>query len=203
MENEIKFHQVDVIKDLDQIIYLTKQSAKLERFVKAEDLDEYATYFALRSFLSASFCLGAYLDDKLIGFITCSFRDKDKIYIDSNIVGLNLNLKNKFSRYHFLADTAIYGDTCQKLLEEEDVDTDGEITLFVVDKEYRRLSIGKKLMLSALDYYQKNKAWIIYLTSDTECNYMYYLNYDFKIKQRGVVSYPDKDVGIFIEYKTF
>ncbi len=200
---KIDYHQVDVLNDLSQIIDLTKQSAKLERFVKSDDLEEYATYFALRSFIKASFCFGAYLNGRLVGFIVGHLKDKENIYGDKNIISLYLSLKAKFSQYHFMADNEIYSETCQQLLDEEDIETDGEITLFVVDKNQRRLGIGKNLLLQALDYYQKNRAETIYLTTDTECDYTYYLNYGFKVRQRGIVSYPDKDVGVFIEYKVF
>ena len=203
MDTKINFRSVDLVKDIKRVASLTQQAVKFSRFVISKDIFDYSLYFALRSFLSATYCIGAYIDDELIGFITCDFKNKNKIYQSQELLTLNETLKKKFDDYMFLEDTKIYGNVCHDLLAKENDVFDGEITLFVVDQKNRGLGVGKQLLLQALDYYQKEQASKIFLTSDSECNYHYYEKFGFVITQTDIVPYAQEKVEVFIEVKRF
>lgn len=57
---------------------------------------------------------------------------------------------------------------------------DGEVVLFVVDREYRRQGIGRALLDHFLKYANEKEAKTIYLSTDIESNWNFYEKYGFK-----------------------
>lgn len=51
---------------------------------------------------------------------------------------------------------------------------DGEISILIVDKKYRRKNIGKKLLFKAFDLAKKDKMNKLVILSDESCNYKFY-----------------------------
>jgi len=57
---------------------------------------------------------------------------------------------------------------------------DGEVVLFVVDREYRGQGIGRALLDHFLKYANEEKLKTIYLSTDVESNWNFYEKYGFK-----------------------
>ena len=200
---EIIYKNIDLSQDLDDLIKLTKEAANLSRFVKEEDLTSYSLLFVLNDILDATYILGAYHDSSLVGLITANAFNIEKIFKNNkNIEELVKNLDKKFSDYNFLNNNHIYRETVLDLLKETKIKFESEISLFVVDSSYRKEGIGKYLLNEALNYLKNNNIKNVFLSSDSECNYKYYLKSDFQILKEKMIHYENEDsIKIFIEGK--
>lgn len=200
---EIIYKNIDLTKDLNDLIKLTKEATNLSRFVKEEDLTSYSLLFVLNDILASTFVLGAYHDSSLVGLITINAFNKNKIFKnDKNIEELAKNLNIKFSNYNFLNNNHIYRETVLDLLNETNIKFESEISLFVVDSSYRKEGIGKYLLTEALNYLKDYNIKNVFLSSDSECNYKYYLKYGFQILKDKMIRYKNEDsIKIFIEGK--
>lgn len=73
--------------------------------------------------------------------------------------------------------------------------------MFVVNKNERGSGIGRKLLTECLKIIENNHHQKIFLTSDSECNYTYYLNFGFEIVGEDFVFYKNDKVQVYIEVK--
>lgn len=202
MDSMIEIKEIEFEKDKKNLTSLTKQSVKFGRFVKENDIDDFATKFFLNAYKEATIALGAYINNVLQGFILfSSYLEKtgrkdfpEKLYE---------KLSEKFSKYKFLEDNDIYRKTCETLLVSLNQQFDGEITLFVVDKNARGNGLGKILLTKCLNLIIESNHQNIFLTSDNECNYTYYQKYGFNIEREGKVKHSKEEVTVYIETKKF
>ncbi len=203
MNNEVTLKTIDFAKDQEELIDLTKQSVKFNRFVEEKDIEDYATLFFLNAYKEASICLGAYISNLLKGFILFSSFQDEKMHHKYFPNQLYEKLSEKFSSYKYLENTEVYRETCEKLLNDLNEKFDGEISLFVVDKKERGRGLGRLLLTKWLDEIEREKHKNIFLTSDNECNYSYYKKYGFNIVKEDQVKYSKEVVTVFIETKRF
>ena len=110
-------------------------------------------------------------------------------------------VKKKFADYDYLEDTYVYRKTCDNIINRVATGVDGEITLFVVNKSERGSGIGRKLLSECLKIIENAHYQKIFLTSDSECNYTYYLKFGFKIVGEDYVFYKNDKVQVYIEVK--
>lgn len=73
--------------------------------------------------------------------------------------------------------------------------------MFVVNKSERGSGIGRKLLSECLKIIENAHYQKIFLTSDIEWNYTYYLKFGFKIVGEDYVFYKNDKVQVFIEVK--
>ena len=71
----------------------------------------------------------------------------------------------------------------------------------LLTKKERGSGIGGKLLSECLKIIENAHYQKIFLTSDSECNYTYYLKFGFKIVAEDYVSYKNDKVQVFIEVK--
>ena len=73
--------------------------------------------------------------------------------------------------------------------------------MLVVNKKERGNTIGRKLLNEFLKIIENAHYQKIFLTSDSECNYTYYLKFGFNIVGEDYVFYKNDKVQAFIEVK--
>lgn len=69
---ELELKPLNFLKDKNELLELTKQAVKFNRFVLEKDVHEYATKFFLENYKNSSIALGAYIHNELKGFILFS-----------------------------------------------------------------------------------------------------------------------------------
>ena len=79
---ELELKPLNFLKDKNELVELTKQAVKFNRFVLEKDVDEYATRFFLSSYKNSSIALGAYINNELKGFILFSSLKKEAVNKD-------------------------------------------------------------------------------------------------------------------------
>lgn len=197
---ELKLKHLNFLKDKNELVELTKQAVKFHRFVLEKDVDLYATKFFLENYKNSSIALGAYINNELKGFILFSSLKEEAINKDFPKELYEI-VKKKFADYNYLEDTNVYRKTCDNIIKRVATGADGEITLFVVNKNERGSGIGRKLFTECLKIIENNHYQKIFLTSDSECNYTYYLKFGFKIVGEDFVFYKNDKVQVYIEVK--
>lgn len=86
---------------------------------------------------------------------------------------------------------------------------DGEISIIIVDKNYRNLGLGKKMILEIFDYAKSDHMKNLQILSDESCNYKFYENVGCKKVYEKIIpnGEPDKcgnslsEVGFIYEKK--
>lgn len=91
---------------------------------------------------------------------------KNKLYESKNIKDLNV-LKQYENNYDYLP----------KELENY---FDGEVSILLVDKNYRGKSIGKKLLLEVFNLAKKDNMKNLQILTDESCNFKFYENCECK-----------------------
>ena len=133
---ELELKPLNFLKDKNELVELTKQAVKFNRFVLEKDVDEYATKFFLSSYKNSSIALGAYINNELKGFILFSSLKKEAVNKDFPKELYEI-VKKKFADYDYLEDIYVYRKTCDNIIKRVATGVDGEITLFVVNKNER------------------------------------------------------------------
>lgn len=197
---ELELKPLNFLKDKNELVELTKQAVKFNRFVLEKDVDEYATKFFLSSYKNSSIALGAYINNELKGFILFSSLKKEAVNKDFPKELYEI-VNKKFADYDYLEDTYVYRKTCENIIKKVATGADGEITLFVVNKNERGSGIGRKLLSECLKIIENAHYQKIFLTSDSECNYTYYLKFGFNIVGEDYVFYKNDKVQVYIEVK--
>lgn len=113
-------------------------------------------------------------DNKVIGicgYSKCnsnSHRIRKKFYgILKKILLNSILIPNKQAMLKYLEN---YAYTPQKLENY----FDGQISIIIVDKKYRNLGIGKKMIEKIFDYAKKDNLKNLQILSDESCNYKFY-----------------------------
>ena len=73
--------------------------------------------------------------------------------------------------------------------------------MFVANKNERGSGIGRKLLNECLKIIENAHYQKIFLTSDSECNYTYYLKFGFNIVGEDYAFYKNDKVQAYIEVK--
>ena len=93
---------------------------------------------------------------------------KKKFYhIIKRILLISQTIKNKTAIYKYMQGY----DYTPKELEKY---FDGEISLLIVDKKYRRKGIGKQLLLQTFENAKKDKMKRLQILTDESCNFEFY-----------------------------
>lgn len=98
---ELELKPLNFLKDKNELVELTKQAVKFNRFVLEKDVDEHATKFFLSSYKNSSIALGAYINNELKGFILFSSLKKEAVNKDFPKELYEI-VKKKFADYVYL-----------------------------------------------------------------------------------------------------
>lgn len=145
--------------------------------------------------------------NKLIGF--CGYakynsnkhKIKNKFYhIIKRILLMSPTIKNKTAIYKYMESY----DYTPKELEKY---FDGEITILIVNKEYRGKGIGKRLLLETFENAKKDKMKRLQILTDESCNSEFYELFGCKKVYETIIQYgesnKDNEMGYIYEKKLY
>lgn len=113
-------------------------------------------------------------NDKLIGICGYSKNNSKKYKIRKKFYNIIKRLLYKSPKIKNPKALKKYNDNYKYLPEELLNYFDGEISILIVDKNYRGKNIGKKLLLKTFELAKKDDMNMIYILSDESCNYKFY-----------------------------
>lgn len=153
---------------------------------------------------NSTIALGAYSENKLVGFIFARINFQKLKYTNLKRI-LTVNLGNKLINFFDTDDMATIYDRAnqtmlKKLMENK---PDGEITFFAVDPSIKHQGIGTQL-LKALETQLHNQQ--IYVFTDSNCDYQFYLKKGFEIfDQTDIILNSNNQTSLtcFLLYKNF
>lgn len=139
----------------------------------------YSLYILYLELSKSTVALGAYYKGKLVGFLFARFKGEALIFKDwkySLLVGLgekiiNLSAQSQMAEMYDKANKEMF----DRLTNEN---PDGEITFFATDPKLNGRGVGSRL-LKALEDHRRGR--LVYLYTDSECNYPFYLKRGFNI----------------------
>jgi len=194
---EIKIKQIEK-KDFSKAMKFTEEGMHLSWYVSNKTALYYYSKYVLYLELSKSTTvLGAYLDDKLVGFLFAKFKNEKIVFNQFRYkayCGIFTVLMKLIG-----ADNAsnVYDTVNKKMLKNfMSNNPDGEITFFAVDSKIKGKGIGT-LLLNELEKRNKNK--LIYLFSDSGSTYQFYLHRGFEESGKEEIVVPSdkgKDVPL-------
>lgn len=112
--------------------------------------------------------------DKLIGFCGYSKNSSKKYIIRKKFYSVIKKILYKSKKIQDVKALKKYNDNYEYLPQELLNYFDGEISILIVDKNYRGKNIGKKLLLETFELAKKDNMNMIYILSDESCNYKFY-----------------------------
>ena len=133
------------------------------------------------SLLSADYSKVCCDNGRVVGFLLGSIQEKNLTNQEKKIKRKLLRrfITGKYGRikkiFHFLF-AFILSEIKVKIFCSK---FDGELVLFVVDKEYQGLGIGRKLLADFLSHASDKNLKTVYLYTDIESNWRFYEKYGF------------------------
>lgn len=176
-------------KDLALARKFAVDGMHLSRYVSNKiELYLYSKYVVYLEFAKSTTVLGAYLNNKLVGFLFCCFKDETVVntpwrykiycYLFSKLMVL----------FGYKSANNLYDKANKEMLEKFMVNNpDGEITFFAVDAQLKGKGIGT-LLLDKLT--RKNKGKLVYLYTDSGSTYQFYAHRGFEEFEKREISMP-------------
>ena len=138
---ELELKPLNFLKDKNELVELTKQAVKFNRFVLEKDVDEYATKFFLSSYKNSSIALGAYINNELKWFILfSSLKEAANKDFPKELYEI---VKKKFADYDYLEDIYVYRKTCDNIIKKVATGADGEITFLLLTKTKEEVELAE------------------------------------------------------------
>ena len=189
--------------DLEKVRQFATTGMQFDKYIE----NKFALYFygkivAEMELKNSTIALGAYLENKLVGFIFARVNFQ-RLKYSTLKRNLTVNLGNKLINLFDNDDMAkTYDQANQRMLKRFMKNTpDAEITFFAVDSNIKHQGIGTQL-LKALENKLQNQ--LIYVFTDSNCDYQFYLKRGFKIFDQIDVTLDEKDstpLTCFLLYK--
>lgn len=189
--------------DLEKVRQFATTGMQFDKYIE----NKFALYFygkivAEMELKNSTIALGAYLENKLVGFIFARVNFQ-RLKYSTLKRNLTVNLGNKLINLFDNDDMAkTYDQANQRMLKQFMKNKpDGEITFFAVDSNIKHQGIGTQL-LEALENKLQNQ--LIYVFTDSNCDYQFYLKRGFKIFDQIDVTLDEKDstpLTCFLLYK--
>jgi len=115
-------------------------------------------------------------NNKLVGFAGYSNNKSKKHNLRKKFYTLIKNRLYKSKKIKDLNALKEYENNYSYLPKELENYFDGEVSILIVDNNYRGKGIGKKLLLNVFDYAKKDNMKNIQILTDESCNYKFYEN---------------------------
>ncbi len=152
---------------------------------------------------NSSFRIGAYENDKLVGFLfgRCEkerikhrFINKCKLFL----TGIRM-LFTKVGRrgLRIYKEEHKLDSKMHQMYDKED----NELVLFIVDKNYRSLGIGRNLENKFIEHLKTLNKTCFYLYTDTYSNYQYYEKHSYYRYQTMPTNYGGENAEYYIYVK--
>lgn len=114
--------------------------------------------------------------NKLIGFCGYSKESSNKHIISKKIYGFIKNSLYKSKSIKNLKAFKEYENNYNYIPEELKNYFDGEVSILIVDENYRGKKIGKKMLLEIFELAKKDNMKNLQIVTDESCNYKFYEN---------------------------
>lgn len=143
-------------------------------------------FYLYSSLLGAAFGQKAVADGKTVGFLIGKSKKGNKPYHSVPLLikmlkeFLIIMLHSDFTSKKKLSDMITISRFYTISMKKEQLNTKGNIELFVTDKEFQGLGIGKKLLNAYENYMIENECLIYHVQTDSKCNYGFYEYHNFK-----------------------
>ena len=131
--------------------------------------------------------------NKLIGFCGYSKESSNKYIISKKFYGFIKNKLYKNKNIKNLKALKEYEDNYNYTPEELKSHFDGEVSILIVDKNYRGQKIGKKLLLDVFELAKKDNMKNLQILTDESCNHMFYEKLGCKKVYETIVE--NKEIG--------
>ncbi len=179
------------LKDLNKARRFAVDGMHLSRYVNNKiELYLYSKYVVYLEFSKSTTVLGAYLDNKLVGFLFCRFKDKPAIYTPRRYKIYCKLFSKLMDFFGYQSANSLYDNANKEMLERFMVNNnnpDGEITFFAVDSKIKGKGIGTLLLNNLI---KRNKNKLVYLFSDSGSTYQFYLHRGFEESGKKEVTIP-------------
>ena len=181
------------INDLEQARKFAEQGMHLDWYVNNSlELFLYSKYVLYLELSKSTVALGAYLGERLVGFLFARFKDEEPA-IESIKHKLFLKLGSGLINLSGHKDNSdAYDQANKEMLQAfSKKNYEGELTFFAVDPELKGKRIGT-LLLEKLVSLKRGKT--IYLYTDSGSTYQFYLHRGFEI-------FSQKEVNMTVNKK--
>lgn len=143
-------------------------------------------FYLYSSLFGATFGKKAVADGKTVGFLIGKSKKGNKLYYSVPLLikmlkeFLIILLHSDFKCVTKLSDMITISRFYAIFMKKEHLNTKGNIELFVTDKEFQGLGVGKKLLNAYENYMIENECLIYYVQTDSKCNYGFYDYHNFE-----------------------
>lgn len=131
--------------------------------------------------------------NKLIGFCGYSKESSKKHRVSKKFYGFVKNRLYKSKSIKNLKAFKEYEDNYNYIPEKLQNYFDGEVSILIVDEDYRGKKIGKKLLLDIFELAKKDNMKNLQILTDESCNYKFYENLGCKKVYETIVE--NKEIG--------
>jgi len=162
------------VKEMKQAIKLLSKEWNLGKQEAEADNDICACIYLLDILQESEKIITYKLGNKLIGFCGYSKENSNRHMVSKKIYGFIKNKLYKSSSIKNLKAFKEYESNYNYIPEELKNYFDGEISILIVDKDYREKNIGKKLLLDVFELAKKDDIKNLQIVTDESCNYKFY-----------------------------
>lgn len=131
--------------------------------------------------------------NKLIGFCGYSKENSNKHKLSKRFYKIVKNRLYKSKSIKNLKALKEYENNYRYIPKEFDNYFEGEISILIVDKNYRGKKIGKKLLLDVFELAKKDNMKNLQIVTDESCNYKFYESLGCKKVYETIVE--NKEIG--------
>ncbi|TGD21844.1 GNAT family N-acetyltransferase [Companilactobacillus suantsaicola] len=166
-----------VKKDLDKVSEFASLGMGFDQYTENKlALKMYSRYVALSELAKSTLAIGAYMDNRLVGFIFARLDGQRKVQLNVGDKLLVKLLDSTIEKLDWTGLTKKYNAINQDMLSQLP-EKSREITFFAVDPTITGRGIGTTLINTAEKYLHGPT----YVLTDSNCNYQFYLHRGFKI----------------------
>ena len=133
------------------------------------------------------------IENKLIRFCGYSKENSNKHMVSKKFYNLIKNQLYKSKSIKNLEAFKEYENNYNYTPEELKNYFDGEVSILIVDKNYRGQGIGKKLLLDVFELAKKNNMKNLQIVTDESCNYKFYEKLGCKKVYETIIE--NKEIG--------
>lgn len=162
------------IKDMKQAVKLLSKEWNLGKKEAGADNDICAWIYLLDVLQESEKIITYKAGNKLIGFCGYSKENSNKNMISKKIYGFIKNKLYKSNSIKNLKAFKEYESNYNYIPVELKNYFDGEISILIVDCNYRGKKIGKKLLLDVFELAKKDNMKNLQIVTDESCNYKFY-----------------------------